>query len=42
MVILDGDGVVIVPLDRRGEVLAAAEARQAKERALISRLQGAS
>jgi 4-hydroxy-4-methyl-2-oxoglutarate aldolase len=40
VVILDGDGVVIVPLDRRGEVLAAAEARQAKERALIPRLQG--
>ena len=39
VVILDGDGVVVVPLDRRGEVLAAAEARQAKERDLIPRLQ---
>ena len=39
VVILDGDGVVVVPLDRRGEVLAAAEARQAKERDLIPRLE---
>lgn len=39
VVILDGDGVVVVPLDRRSDVLAAAEARQAKERDLIPRLE---
>jgi 4-hydroxy-4-methyl-2-oxoglutarate aldolase len=39
IVVLDGDGVVVVPLQRRDEVLAAAEARQAKERALIPRLE---
>lgn len=39
LVILDGDGVVVVPLDRRDEVLAAAEARHAKERDLTPRLE---
>ena len=39
VVILDGDGVVVVPLESRGEVLAAAEARHAKERDLIPRLE---
>ena len=39
VVILDGDGVVVVPDVRRAEVLAAAEAREAKERDLTPRLE---
>jgi 4-hydroxy-4-methyl-2-oxoglutarate aldolase len=37
-VVLDGDGGVVVPRARRGEVLAAAEARHAYERDLQARL----
>ena len=39
IVILDGDGVVVVPAGRRAEVLAAADARAAKERDLLPRLE---
>lgn len=39
VVVLDGDGVVVVPRDRRADVLAAADARAAKERSLRPRLQ---
>jgi 4-hydroxy-4-methyl-2-oxoglutarate aldolase len=39
IVILDGDGVVVVPRENRDAVLAAAEAREAKERDLIPRLE---
>ena len=39
MVVLDGDGIVVVPELRRSEVLAAAEARSAKERTLVPRLE---
>ena len=39
VVILDGDGVVVVPEVRRAEVLAAAEARAATERDLMPRLE---
>ena len=39
LVILDGDGVLVVPDARRSEVLAAAEARAAKERELTPRLE---
>jgi 4-hydroxy-4-methyl-2-oxoglutarate aldolase len=38
VVILDGDGVVVVPRASHRDVLAAAEARHAKERDLIPRL----
>lgn len=38
LVILDGDGCVVVPAARRDVVLAAAEARQAYERELAARL----
>lgn len=38
VVVLDGDGVVVVPHGRRDEVLAGAEARHAKEQGLIPRL----
>ena len=37
--ILDGDGVVVVPEVKRAEVLAAAEARAATERDLTPRLE---
>jgi 4-hydroxy-4-methyl-2-oxoglutarate aldolase len=39
VVVLDGDGCVVVPAARRDEVLAAAEARQAVERELMRRLE---
>jgi 4-hydroxy-4-methyl-2-oxoglutarate aldolase len=39
VVVLDGDGVVVVPRARRDEVLAAAEARGAKEREWRPRLE---
>ena len=39
VVVLDGDGVVVVPEARRAEVLAAAEARGASERDLVPRLE---
>lgn len=39
VVVLDGDGAVVVPQARRPEVLAAAEAREAFERALLPRLE---
>lgn len=39
VVILDGDGVVVVPEIRRAKVLAAAEARAATERGLMPRLE---
>ena len=39
IVVLDADGVVVVPQDRRDEVLAAAQAREAKERELVPRLE---
>lgn len=39
VVILDGDGVVVVPRERGDDVLAAAEARETKERALVPRLE---
>jgi 4-hydroxy-4-methyl-2-oxoglutarate aldolase len=39
IVVLDADGVVVVPRDRRDEVLAAAQAREAKERELVPRLE---
>jgi 4-hydroxy-4-methyl-2-oxoglutarate aldolase len=38
VVVLDGDGVVVVPRGRRDAVLAAAETRHAKEQGLIPRL----
>lgn len=38
IVVLDGDGAVVVPRRRRGEVLAAAEARHASELDLCARL----
>ena len=38
LVVLDGDGGVVVPVARRDEALAAAEARQAAEWALAERL----
>jgi 4-hydroxy-4-methyl-2-oxoglutarate aldolase len=38
VVILDGDGVVVVPRASHRDILAAAEARHAKERDLIPRL----
>jgi 4-hydroxy-4-methyl-2-oxoglutarate aldolase len=38
LVVLDGDGVVVVPRSRRGEVLVAAEERVAKEAAVRPRL----
>lgn len=39
VVVLDGDGVVVVPHARRAEVLAAGEARAAHEQALLPRLE---
>lgn len=39
VVVLDGDGVVVVLVDRRVEVRAAAVARAAKERSLMPRLE---
>ena len=39
VVILDGDGVVVVPDGRRSEVLAGAEARAAMERDVLPRLE---
>lgn len=39
VVVLDGDGAVVVSQARRPEVLAAAEAREAFERALLPRLE---
>ena len=39
LVVLDGDGVVVVPDAGRAEVLAAAEARAAHERDLVPRLE---
>ena len=38
VVVLDGDGVVVVPRGRRDEVLVGAEARHAKEQGLLPRL----
>jgi 4-hydroxy-4-methyl-2-oxoglutarate aldolase len=39
VVVLDGDGAVVVPRARRDEVLAAAEARFAKENEIRTRLE---
>ena len=39
LVVLDGDGIVVVPDARRAEVLAAAEGRAAHERDLVPRLE---
>ena len=39
VIVLDADGAVVVPRARRYEVLAAAEARAAKERDVVRRLE---
>ena len=39
VIVLDADGAVVVPRARRDEVLAAAEARAAKERDVVRRLE---